>query len=106
MPVGQEVEIRRPTGDITYLGYSKFNIYSEEKTFKRVSLILGGTSLTPGYLLIARVCLTLFDKTELRVIDAYKSENDILLRGNLEELERESYRHLKIAHVLSYAGDN
>lgn len=106
IPVGEEVEIRGPTGDIIYLGHGKFKIYGEEKSFNRVSLILGGTGLTPGYSLIARVCLTPGDKTELRVIDANKSENDILLRGNLEEFERKSHGQLKIAHVLSEASDD
>lgn len=105
MSIGEEIEIRGPTGDIVYLGHGKFNIYGEEKTFKRVSLVLGGTGLTPGYSLIARVCLTPDDETELRVIDANKSENDILLREDLEKFEKESKGNLKVAHILSHASD-
>lgn len=82
-----------------------FSIYGEEKSFKRVSIVLGGTGLTPGYSLIARVCLTPDDGTELRVIDANKSENYILLKNDLDRFERESRGKLKIAHVLSQPSD-
>lgn len=105
MAIGEEIEIRGPTGDIIYLGHGKFNIYGEEKMFRRVSLVLGGTGLTPGYSLIARVCLTPDDDTELTVIDANKSEEDILLRKHLESFEKEGKGQLKIAHVLSHPSD-
>ncbi|KAK5109313.1 hypothetical protein LTR62_007187 [Meristemomyces frigidus] len=97
MPIGEEVELRGPTGDIIYQGHGKFSIYGEEKKFKRVSLVLGGTGLTPGYSLIARVCLTPNDKTELKVIDANKGGGDIVLRLNRED-SRKGAKGLK-GHV-------
>ncbi|KAF7185392.1 Nitrate reductase [NAD(P)H] [Pseudocercospora fuligena] len=101
LPIGSEIEMKGPEGDIIYLGNGKFSIRGEERTFQRVSLVLGGTGLTPGVSLIARVCLTQSDPTELRVIDANKTEEDILLRKELEEYEKMSNGKLKITHVLS-----
>lgn len=106
MEIGAEVGIRGPTGDIVYKGNGKFAIYGKEKTFKRVSLILGGTGLTPGYSFVARSCLTKDDKTEIRVIDANKAEQDILLRKELAEYEKMSQGRMKVTHILSDPGDD
>ena len=105
LAVGEQVEMRGPTGDIVYRGQGTFNIVGKKRTFKRVSLVLGGTGLTPGYSLIARACLDPNDPVELRVVDANKSEADILLREQLEHFEKLAKGRLEIAHVLSHAGD-
>lgn len=105
MSIGQTVEMRGPMGDIIYNGHGKFSIFGKEESFKKVSLVLGGTGLTPGYALVARACLDHEDPTEVRVVDANKSEADILLRKELRHLEEFSEGRLKVTHVLSEAGD-
>lgn len=70
-----------------------------------MSLVLGGSGLTPGYSLLARILLTKGDKTQIRVVDANKSEGDILLRDKLDEFERNSNGQLRVTHVLSHPGD-
>jgi nitrate reductase (NAD(P)H) len=42
------------------------------------------------------------DKTEIRVVDANKSEGDILLKDALDGFERESEGRLKVTHILSH----
>ena len=101
IPVGEEIDIRGPTGDIVYEGYGNFSVSGEKRTYKRVSLVLGGSGITPGYALISRILLTDGDTTEIRVIDANKTPDDILLRGELKKFEDESNGQLKIAHVIS-----
>jgi nitrate reductase (NAD(P)H) len=93
MPIGEEVEIRGPTGEIEYNGDGKF-------------IILGGSGVTPGYALIARAMLNKEEKTEIRVVDANKSESDILLKESLDRFEEESNGRLKITHVLSHPSDD
>jgi len=105
MPIGEKIEIRGPTGDITYKAKGKFNIEGKEMTFERVTLVLGGSGLTPGYQLIARILKTQGDKTQLRVIDANKSENDILLREQMDAFEKKHQDQIKITHVLSHPSD-
>ena len=102
MPIGEEIEIRGPTGDIAYKGMGKFEIEGKEMTFRNVTLILGGSGITPGYQLIARILNTEGDETKLRVIDANKSEGDILLREQMDDLEKEHQDQVKITHVLSH----
>lgn len=105
MPIGEVIEIRGPTGDIIYKGMGKFEIEGKEMTFGKVTLILGGSGITPGYQLIARILKTEGDETQLRVIDANKSEDDILLREQMDDLEKGHQDQIKITHVLSHPSD-
>lgn len=105
MPVGEEIEIRGPTGEIVYNGNGSFTIEDKEMHFKKISLILGGSGITPGYALIARALLGAGEDVEVRVVDANKSEKDILLREELDHFVAESKGRLKVTHVLSHPSD-
>lgn len=106
MPIGEEIEIRGPTGEIEYTGNGSFTISDKKYTFNRINLVLGGSGITPGYALLARAMLSSEDKTEIRVVDANKSEKDILLKEALDQFEKESNGRLKITHVLSHPSDD
>jgi nitrate reductase (NAD(P)H) len=106
MPLGEEIEIRGPTGEIVYNGNGKFTISDKSYAFNKVSLVLGGSGITPGHSLIARILLSENDSTQIRVIDANKTEQDILLKKELEKMERDSKGQLKVCHVLSHAGED
>ncbi|KAK4186269.1 nitrate reductase [NADH] [Podospora australis] len=107
MPLGEEIEIRGPAGDITYLGHGSFSVSGPPLSptathhFNRVSLVLGGSGITPGYALMARIAMTPDDMTQVRVIDANRSQKDILLRDELDKFERETKGKIEITHVLS-----
>jgi nitrate reductase (NAD(P)H) len=111
MPLGEEVEIRGPTGDIVYLGDSTFLITGplspqpRKMRFPRVSLVLGGSGITPGYALMAAIVGREGDATRVRAVDANKAEGDILLREDLEEFGRRSDGRVAVTHVLSHAGE-
>jgi nitrate reductase (NAD(P)H) len=105
MPLGEEIEIRGPTGEISYLGNGKFNIEGKEKPFSKVSLVLGGSGITPGYALIARILNEEGDGTQLRVIDANKSEADILMREEMDEFQQKHKEQFRICHVLSHPNE-
>jgi len=106
MPIGEEVELRGPTGEISYYGNGYFTIEGQERHFEQVSLVLGGSGITPGYSLIARILLSNGDKTKIKVVDANKTEADILLKKELDEFEKTSNGQLKITHVLSHPEDD
>jgi nitrate reductase (NAD(P)H) len=105
MPIGEEIEIRGPTGDIVYNGNGSFTISGKEYKFNKINLVLGGSGITPGYSLIARALLSSDDETEIRIVDANKSEKDILLKDELDKFEKDSDGRLKITHVLSHPSD-
>ncbi len=71
-------------------------------TFSKLSLVVGGSGLTPAYQLIVRILKSQGDKTTIRVIDANKDEGSILLHEQLNELEKEHEGQVKITHVLSH----
>ena len=64
MPIGEEIEIHGPTGEITYNGNGSFTISDKEYTFDHINLVLGGSGITPGYALLVRAMLSSGDKTE------------------------------------------
>ncbi|KAL1957591.1 hypothetical protein VTO42DRAFT_5702 [Malbranchea cinnamomea] len=103
---GEEVEVKGPVGDIEYLGNGRFTVEGKVYSFDNISLIMGGSGITPGYQL-ARYILKSNppDKTRIKLLDANKTEDDILLRDLLEELEREHPDQLQVTHVLSHVGD-
>ncbi|KAF5975953.1 nitrate reductase (NADH) [Fusarium coicis] len=79
MPIGEEVELRGPTGEMIYNGNGNFVI--------------------EGYSLLARILLSNDDKTEIRVVDANETEADILLKEELEQFQKKSDGQLKTGHV-------
>ncbi|KJK76320.1 hypothetical protein H634G_08380 [Metarhizium anisopliae BRIP 53293] len=105
IPLGEEVEIRGPTGEIVYNGDGNFIIDGKECHFSRVSLVLGGSGVTPGYALVARVIMTPQDKTKISLIDANKTEGDILMRDELDQFQQESRDKLRVTHILSHPSD-
>lgn len=103
---GEEVEVKGPSGEIRYLGNGHFEVDGDEHRFNNVTLILGGSGVTPGYQIIARILKTPTDETKVKVIDANKSENDILLASELDDFAKSHGDRFQIAHVLSHPSDN
>ncbi|KAL6229260.1 hypothetical protein BDW75DRAFT_249970 [Aspergillus navahoensis] len=104
---GEEVEIKGPAGAIVYKGNGTFNIDDKERTFERITLVLGGSGVTPGYQVIAKILLSGGkDKTKIRVIDANRAENDILLGKEMQEFAEKHPEQFQITYVLSHAGDD
>ncbi|PGH34323.1 nitrate reductase (NADH) [[Emmonsia] crescens] len=103
----EEVEVKGPAGLIQYEGRGQFVIDGTKRKFKNVTLILGGSGITPGYQLIARILRSdtvpgcSKDTTCLRVIDANKTEDDILLVDELGEFAKQHPKQFQIVHVLA-----
>ncbi|KAK5105645.1 hypothetical protein LTR62_002637 [Meristemomyces frigidus] len=111
LPIGKEVEVCGPTGEIEYLGDGVFDIEGKKRTFTKVNLILGGSGLTPGYSLLKSVLEGKgsashpdpgSDITQIRVIDGNKTKADILLHEELDQIEKQSQGQIKIVHVLDH----
>ncbi|EGE02981.1 nitrate reductase [Trichophyton equinum CBS 127.97] len=99
---GEEIEVKGPSGEIRYHGNGCFSVDGKEYNFDNVSLILGGSGVTPGYQVISKILRNGNDKTNIRVIDGNKTENDILLRQDLDEFSQKHEDQFKIVHVLSH----
>jgi len=97
LTIGTGVDVKGPQGMIQYFGNGKFWVKRKYKanpqvaaesvqTVKNVGMIAGGTGLTPMLQVIRSVLkASLKDKTNLSLIFANVTEEDILLRNELEQ---------------------
>ncbi|TMW66424.1 hypothetical protein Poli38472_004189 [Pythium oligandrum] len=72
----------------------------EANRYKKLGLIAGGSGITPMLQLIKQICRNPADKTEIVLIFGNQTEEDILLRDELDALQY-LYPQLKVHHVLS-----
>ena len=90
LQIGESIEVKGPKGFFTYTP----NMVSS------LSMIAGGTGITPMYQIIKAICNNPGDKTEVNLLYANVSEEDILLRKELDELSKE-HSNIHVYHVLN-----
>lgn len=95
MEVGDEIEIRGPKGAMQYS-----RSYADE-----VGMIAGGTGITPMYQLIRAICEDPEDNTKVSLLYANNTEQDILLREELDKFAKENPKKLKYQNVLAHPSD-
>ena len=94
LSLGDSVDVRGPSGLLVYRGRGKFNIKEDKKgegkdvVVRQVSMIAGGTGITPMLQIIRAVFRDPEDTTQLSLLLANQTEDDILLRKELEEVEQ------------------
>lgn len=95
MAIGDFMDVKGPSGLLVYEGRGVFKIRPDKKTppetvqAKKVGMIAGGTGITPMLQLIRHVFTDPKDTTELSLIFANQTEDDILLRTELEDIANE-----------------
>ncbi|KAI0877315.1 hypothetical protein GGS24DRAFT_143257 [Hypoxylon argillaceum] len=90
LEVGDEVKFRGPKGAMRYKrGHSK-----------RIGMLAGGSGITPMYQLIRAICEDQRDTTEVSLIYANRTEEDILLRSELETFARKYPKNFKLHYML------
>lgn len=96
LKIGDEVLFRGPKGAMKYqFGHCK-----------KIGMIAGGTGITPMYQLIRAICEDERDTTEVSLIFANRSEDDILLREELETFARRYPKNLKLWFMLDQPPSN
>ena len=86
---GDRVEIRGPKGEMKY----------HKNLTKDMGMIAGGTGITPMLQIIRRICEDPRDDTKLTLLYANKTEEDILLRQELDAFA-EQYEQFSVHYVL------
>lgn len=87
---GDEVMFRGPKGAMKY----------HPGMCSKIGMIAGGTGITPMYQLIRAICEHETDTTEVSLIYANRTEDDILLRKELESFARRYPKNLKLWYML------
>lgn len=90
LQIGEEVKFRGPKGAMRY----------RPGLCKRIGMLAGGSGITPMYQLIRAICEDERDTTEVSLIYANRTEEDILLRSELEAFARKYPNNLKLHYML------
>ncbi|OQE43153.1 hypothetical protein PENCOP_c003G01048 [Penicillium coprophilum] len=96
MNIGETIEIRGPKGAMQYT-----TSYANH-----IGMIAGGTGITPMYQLIRAICDDKADTTKMSLLYANNTEEDILLRKELDDFARENPHKFSVQYVLSQAGED
>ncbi|GBF95145.1 hypothetical protein Rsub_07729 [Raphidocelis subcapitata] len=80
------LEVEGPAGAVTYLGRGAFDVAGRRVEAGRLNLIAGGTGITPMYQLAQAILSDPSDPTEMRLLFANKTPEDILLEPELNAL--------------------
>jgi len=106
------IKVRGPFGKLTYLGDGYFKILKKfkpltflEKTYKKIGMIAGGSGITPFYQIL-QAASKLKDTVEFYLIFGNKSSADILLREELDEINRRQDVKFKIHYTIDKGEDN
>lgn len=92
LKVGDTIDVRGPNGLLVYNGKGEFAIRKDKKSapvsrhVKKVGMIAGGTGITPMLQIMRQIFKDPDDSTQVFLIFANQTENDILLRSELDEL--------------------
>ncbi|XP_027339651.1 inducible nitrate reductase [NADH] 2 [Abrus precatorius] len=99
LPIGSVLDVKGPLGHIEYTGKGNFVVHGKQKFAKRLAMLAGGTGITPIYQVVQAILKDPEDQTEMHVVYANRTEDDILLR---EELDAWAKKHdrLKVWYVV------
>jgi cytochrome-b5 reductase len=112
LKIGDTIEVRGPSGRLQYLGHGNFSIKKLRKdppqtiTVNKVSMIAGGTGITPMLQLVRHITKDSTDKTKLRLVFANQTEKDILVRKELEEVVAKHPDQFELWYTLDTPGDD
>ncbi|CAL5202923.1 unnamed protein product [Lathyrus oleraceus] len=99
LPIGSVLDIKGPLGHIEYTGKGNFLVRGKHKFAKKLAMLAGGTGITPIYQVVQAIIKDPEDLTEMHVVYGNQSEDDILLREELDAWA-EKYERFKVWYVV------
>ncbi|KAG2659404.1 hypothetical protein PVAP13_1KG354600 [Panicum virgatum] len=102
LTVGSYVGVKGPLGRVEYLGRGGFVVGGELRRARRLAMVAGGSGITPMYQVIqAALRGQPEDETVMHLVYANRTEDDILLRGELDRWAAEFPGRFKVWYVVS-----
>ncbi|KAL6525163.1 Nitrate reductase [NADH] 1 [Orobanche minor] len=98
--IGQFIEVKGPLGHIEYTGRGHFTAHGKHKFAKKLAMVAGGTGITPIYQLMQAILKDPEDETEMYVVYANRTEDDILLRDALDAWAEKYPDRVKVWYVV------
>ena len=105
LSVGDSINISGPFGLVEYKGKGLFTWKGKSFNCKQVAMIAGGTGITPMYQVINAILKDSEDSTNISLLYANQTEDDILLRDDLEKLANNFPDRFKIWYTLDRPGE-
>lgn len=111
LEIGDTIDVRGPNGHLTYKRRGVFEIQESNKptktmTCKKLGMIAGGTGITPMLQIIQAVIKDEGDTTKMFLLYANQTEGDILVRKELEDIQREHPSRLSLWYTLDRPGED
>ncbi|KAL2339838.1 hypothetical protein Fmac_007778 [Flemingia macrophylla] len=99
LPIGSVLDVKGPLGHIEYTGRGTFLVHGKPRFATRLAMLAGGTGITPIYQVAQAILKDPEDRTEMHVVYANRTEDDILLREELDEWAKKHDR-FKVWYVV------
>ncbi|KAA8546358.1 hypothetical protein F0562_002903 [Nyssa sinensis] len=100
LPLGSFLDVKGPLGHIEYSGKGSFLVHGAHKFAKRLAMLAGGTGITPIYQVMQAILKNPDDDTEMYLVYANRTEDDILLRDELDAWAKKYDDRLKVWYVV------
>ncbi|GMF28740.1 unnamed protein product [Phytophthora lilii] len=99
--LGQQIQIKGPLGHFTYFGKGNFSLEDTNFHAGKFGFIAGGTGITPIYQVMRAILQNPSDQTKVALIYCVRLERDLLLRKELEALQKLRSGQCRIFYTLS-----
>ncbi|OIT33090.1 PREDICTED: nitrate reductase [NADH] 2 [Nicotiana attenuata] len=100
LPLGSFLDVKGPLGHIEYQGKGNFLVHGKHKFAKKLAMIAGGTGITPVYQVMQAILKDPEDDTEMYVVYANRTEDDILLKEELDSWAEKIPGRVKVWYVV------
>lgn len=100
LPIGAFLDVKGPLGHIEYQGKGNFLVNGKQKFAKKLAMIAGGTGITPVYQVMQAILKDPEDDTEMYVVYANRTEDDILLKEELDAWAEQIPERVKVWYVV------
>ncbi|KDO23147.1 hypothetical protein SPRG_09955, partial [Saprolegnia parasitica CBS 223.65] len=112
MAIGDRIEVSGPKGKLTYVGKGECHFKHrvkdttiEVRKATKIGMIAGGTGITPMLQVIRYALRDPSETTEFHILFANQTEDDILLRDELDAMTR-NYTNVKVWYTVDRPKDN
>jgi len=89
LKIGDTIDVKGPMGEFNYLGNGEFTWHGKHRKCTHISMLAGGTGLTPCWQVANAVLRDPKDTTKVSLLYANQSPGDILARQELDFLAKQ-----------------